>query len=384
MSQYNQVDLPNVDCILISGSSGAVGTFLVREFCHSWPQRIYCILREPASFRKLIKSVGLAIAERCIPVFADLSSEIAVRAAMSKIGYVDRCLAIHCAADVSWTKEEEVVSPINVDGTRHFAKLAVSISIEKPFFLFLSTAFISSHMTASMDNNNGYEKTKLRAEQLLIEDFADQIYLGIIRCSLIVGSQIDGWTSGFNNGLYPLIKIVAMTDLPCLIADKTYKIDTVPIDFVFSQILACVRQLSDSSPVIRLVVATGSKSITIAKLHELIIARTNAFRLDHNLEQLPPISIISNRQYDFLMKFSKSWNLNKRFKRMERFKDLMRGYVIRTEQDIELYPEVLGETSPEPDSYIKEVIDYCLFANSQKILANHAPKQLTPEVAIKT
>lgn len=362
------------DAIILSGASGAVGSFLVRELTEHWPQKLICILREPASMDRLRKAVGDDMAARVIPVYADLTKDEDAAAAQAVVGAHRRCLAIHCAGDVSWTKSQRLVGPINIDGTRRFAQLAVEASRERPAIIFLSTAFCSD----DAEPRNAYEATKLQAEHMLLDDFSARAYLATIRCSLVVGSQSDGWIARFN-GLYPMMSLIAMAEVPCLIAERTYTVDTVPIDIVWREIELAARQLSDANPVLKLIVASGSNAIRLAKFAEITSARVNDTRAAEGLGALPQISIISERQFRFLMKASKSWDMEQQFSKVEQISDIMAGYIAHGGSGRDIEPRLLGNAMPMPESYMPSVVDYWIGRNRPRVLVDRVPEWLGEE-----
>ncbi|WP_162246432.1 MULTISPECIES: SDR family oxidoreductase [unclassified Mesorhizobium] len=362
------------DAIILSGASGAVGSFLVRELTEHWPQKLICILREPSSMDRLRKAVGDDMAARVIPVYADLTKDEDAAAAQAAVGAHHRCLAIHCAGDVSWTKSQRLVGPINIDGTRRFAQLAVEASRNRPAIIFLSTAFCSD----DAEPRNAYEATKLQAERMLLDDFSARAYLATIRCSLVVGSQSDGWIARFN-GLYPMMSLIAMAEVPCLIAERTYTVDTVPIDIVWREIELAARQLSDADPVLRLIVASGNNAIRLAKFAEITSARVNDTRAAAGLGALPQISIISERQFRFLMKASKSWDMEQQFSKVEQISDIMAGYIAHGGSGRDIEPRLLGNAMPIPESYMPSVVDYWIGRNRSRALVDRVPEWLGEE-----
>ena len=362
------------DAIILSGASGAVGSFLVRELTEHWPQKLICVLREPASMDRLRKAVGDDMAARVIPVYADLTKDEDAAAAQAVVGMHHRCLAIHCAGDVSWTKSQRLVGPINIDGTRRFAQLAVEASRNRPAIIFLSTAFCSD----DAEPRNAYEATKLQAERMLLDDFSARAYLATIRCSLVVGSQSDGWIARFN-GLYPMMSLIAMAEVPCLIAERTYTVDTVPIDIVWREIELAARRLSDANPVLRLIVASGNNAIRLAKFAEITSARVNDTRAAEGLGALPQISIISERQFRFLMKASKSWDMEQQFSKVEQISDIMAGYIAHGGSGRDIEPRLLGNAMPIPESYMPSVVDYWIGRNRSRVLVDRVPEWLGEE-----
>jgi thioester reductase-like protein len=355
------------DRVMVSGASGTIGSVVTRDLMERYPlAEIVCILRNQRSLDRLRRVLTEAQQQRIKPLFADLVGEKPFDIDAFGSNKAQRCLAVHCAADVSWTKAERLLGPINVQGTQRFAELAVSASTEKPAFIFLSTAFIEE----GKPFRNAYEKTKLEAEILLQEHFGDRLDKAIIRCSLVVGSSEDGAIPQFN-GLYPLVRLVALAEVPCVIADPAYRVDTVPIDYVTAEIAQCAERLGRGAALIKTVAATGQdQAISIANLVKRILANTDSFRMTAGLGPVTPISVITNRQFRFLIRAAKSWEMAERFDQIERISSVMAGYITHGESGRAIRPGWLGSAAPAPESYIDKVIQYWLRQNSERVATN--------------
>ena len=365
------------DCILLTGGSGAIGAYILRELAGDQTVPIFCILRGKASLERLIAAVGPEVADRIIPIYADLSVRGQVEATLNQIGRFPRCLAIHCAAEVSWTKSERLSGPINVEGTRNFAWLAVSVSREQPVLVFLSTAFCEQ----GYPPRNAYEATKLAAELLLEQEFGDLAQIAILKCSLVVGAEVDGWIARFN-GVYPLIRILALAEVPCLIADAQYQIDCVPVSFVWNQITSAVGELRAGARLVRLVTAAGSLSLPIQELVRHTVERVDRARQACGLESLPIISIISERQFRFLMSASKSWSLTRRFSKVEEISEVMSGYIAHGGSSRNIKSSTLGGPAPDPKTYIARVLDFWIERQAARVLSSRQPEWLTADEAV--
>ncbi len=359
--------MPEYDRVLVSGGSGAIGAAVLRRLMQKYPAaEIVCVLRNIRSLERLASFLESSQLHRLRPVYLDLASEEPLDLNTVGLGKAQRCLAVHCAADVSWSKSERLLSPINIRGTERFAELALAASERQPALIFLSTAFIED----GKPFRNAYEKTKLAAETLLQERFGAKMHLGIIRCSLVVGSSIDGEILRFN-GLYPLVRVVALAEVPCVIADASYQVDTVPVDYVVAQIIACGESLGNGCRFISTVAATGSeRSLLIGDLVQCIASNANSFRAALGVEPLQPVSVIPQRQFRFLMRAAKSWEMAQRFSQVERISEVMSGYVVHGASGRAIRPSWLGSAAPAPAAYIDTVIKYWLERNHDRVAAN--------------
>jgi thioester reductase-like protein len=366
---------PHFDRIVFTGASGAVGAHLVRDLAAAHPEaEIICIVRGESAATRLARAVGEDLLERLEVATADLTSAEAMESLTERTAPAGRVLAIHCAADVSWTKSERLLAPINVGGTECFAEYVRRTSVQRPCLVMLSTAFLSDEGA----HRNAYEKTKLTAENLLLDGYARDVDLLIVRCSLIVGASSNGHVSRFN-GLYPLVRLVALAEVPCVVADRRYKIDVVPVDFVASEIRTGIEQCVASGSPLRIVAAAGDeKSIDIGVLVREIQARTNRMRQRHGLDDAPSVSVISRRQYDFLMRASETWDMGSRFEKVEQISALMEGYIAHGESGRAIEPLTISPPLFASD-YLDNVIDYWLDQNLARVLAAGQPQWLEPE-----
>lgn len=361
------------DAILISGGSGAVGSFFLRELASRFVGPIYGLHRTPNAFERMTASLNGGI-ERVTPVLVDLADADASRAAAGHLPRHSRLLGIHCAGDVSWTKSERLVGPINVGGTRNFVAMATALSETPPSIVFLSTAFASADHTP----RNAYERTKLQAEEVLRTEFAGAIRAAVVKCSLVVGAQNDGWISRFN-GLYPLLRVILSAELPCLIADPSYTVDTVPTDFVWAEVLAAAAALSAERSWLDLVAASGPASLSLQQIVEIARERADRLRREAGLDPLPPLSIITERQYRFLMQASKSWDMEARFAKVEQISEIMSGYITHGGSGRTIEPLTLSGSAPPPARYLATATDFWIAQNMDRVVTRRRPEWLEPE-----
>lgn len=357
------------DRIVLSGASGAIGAVIARDLMRHYPAaQVICVLRNEQSLQRLTQILGPAQSARIVPIFADLASEISLERLTSPLGRARRCLAVHCAADVSWTKADRIMAPINVHGTARFAEIAMSMSREPPALVFLSTAFIAEDGPF----RNVYEETKFKAERLLVERYGSRMHIAVVRCSLVVGSSADGAISRFN-GLYPLIRLVALAEVPCLIADANYRLDTVPVDYVSREVMQCAELMATGREFIKVVAATGDHdALLLSELVERVLVNTREHRSKIGLGPPPPISVISNRQFQFLLKAAASWDMRDRFNQVERISAVMAGYVTHGETGRAITPVWLGSPAPPPHAYMDRIIRYWLDQHSDRVNSDRA------------
>jgi nucleoside-diphosphate-sugar epimerase len=357
------------DLIILSGSTGAVGSYVLKTLLNTSSSRILCLLRDQRSYERLVEHVVPEAKDRVETLFADLRIESDIRAGARKVEPASRCLAIHCAADVSWTKPKEVIAPLNVNGTRHFAQLALAISEQRPGFLLTSTAYADS---MAGHHRNAYEETKVEAERILRTDFGSTIDICVFRASLVVGATHTGWIGRFN-GLYPLIRVIALAEVPCIAGDPRSPIDLVPVDWVTDQMLAAIGRLASGERRVEVVAAAGDSARSLGEVVSTIQKRTRAFRLREGCPEQPIVSVVSARQFAFLMRASKQWGLEQQFYHLERLRDLMEGYVAYATNLGRLDPINVTSPCPAAEDFLPTIIDYWLSVNAAKVLRDRQP-----------
>jgi thioester reductase-like protein len=353
------------DQVILTGATGALGSHLLSELLLAYP-KVVCLANSQRSVERLAAQAS-GLRGRLKIVQWDLRDSDRIDAVAATIGKVSRLLVIHCAAEVSWTKPDRMVLPLNLDGTRHVAELAQKICLTTPTLVFLSTAYCEEGFVC----RNAYERSKLAAERLLLTEFAAHMRVAIIKCSLIVGNSYDGRITQFN-GVYPLVRVVASAEIPCLIADSDYELDLVATDIVSKEIAAAVNQL-EHQRVVRLTVAAGPNSLKLSSFVAAVSARTNHLLEQHGLLPLHPFSVLTERQFRFLMKASGSWDLAERFNKVEQISEIMQGYIVHGRTGRAIKPELLCDDHPSIDNYVDVVIDYWLEQNHRHVLRTSPP-----------
>jgi nucleoside-diphosphate-sugar epimerase len=367
------------DRILLTGGSGVVGGYLVNVVAEAAPQaEMVCLVRSERAATRLRSFINPEFVERIGITIVDITDEKSMTAKGLDLPIVDSCLVVHCAGDVSWTKSESALRPVNVDGTRNVANLAVGSTNSQPCFVFLSTAFLAEEGAC----RNAYEETKRQAEGVLWEQFAASMRTAVLRCSLVVGRASDGFLPRFN-GIYPLVRLIALAEVPCIIADATYQIDTVPVDYVADEVLECAKQLQSGATQILGVAAAGPEhAICVTALIGAVVDRANRERARRDLGPLPEISVVTRRQYRFLMNASDSWGLKQRFARVEEISDLMSGYLVHGESGRPIRPVAISAPAPEPSTYIGNIVDHWISRNLEKVVAERKLDWLTDEEVV--
>ena len=360
------------DAIVISGATGAVGYSLLAECLGKFNIPAYCICRSEAASSELLETIPGKFAHLLRFVYLDLAEESDVSGILDtqlSRDSINHCLALHCAADVSWTKSVEELRKLNVEGTRTFLKLLEGCS-KRSDLVYLSTAFADF-----IDGNhrNGYEKTKADAEALITGFHASNRRVFIVRASLVIGGAEDGFIHRFN-GIYSIIRLAATGDVPCLIAEDSYSIDVIPIDWLVQEVTHLLEKPDEIATV---TAAAGFDScLPLNELLDRTQQLANQRRRQKGLPDNPEVSVIGRRQYEFLMKSADSWGLDRYFRRTKQITRIMEGYIEHSESQRAIKPEGTLTDPPHWELYIDRVIEYWIEQNSPKVCRTAKPSWL--------
>jgi thioester reductase-like protein len=215
-----------VDCWLLTGSTGLVGRFVLAELLRA--KANVATLVRPNAFGTAAQRVEEAITPfeheqpfgRPRVISFDMGQEgLGISAADGAWLRGKRLAVIHSAASIRFEAETEDGEPYrsNVDGTKHLLSFLRSMSVQS--FHYVSTAYVSSSIAARKPGlkcledpidpttigRNDYETSKIVAENLVL----DCPWIGsrtILRPSIIVGDSHTGYTSTYH-GFYAPLKI---------------------------------------------------------------------------------------------------------------------------------------------------------------------------------
>ena len=216
------------DTIFITGGTGLLGSFIVRELCRSGrhenidkiillsrdkgtknaSQRVYSILDSILSESELI------IANKLIKI---ISGDIAVtRFGLSSDDYDSLASEVsviyHSAALAEFSVDLETIRKINVGGTCNVLDLARSCKRLRQLNHIGTVGiagntvgyFNESDYNVGQKFNNTYEQSKFEAEGKVREAIADKIPAVIYRPAIITGDSVTGFTNNFKMFYQPL------------------------------------------------------------------------------------------------------------------------------------------------------------------------------------
>jgi nucleoside-diphosphate-sugar epimerase len=342
---------------IVTGASGAIGALLLPCLMKHHPDsRVIALLRSDEAAQSVRSRLDGASQARLETVRADLSRRESVPQALQRMPRLDAAVGIHMAADVSWDKSAEELTPANVAGTLHFADI-LEQAVRKPRLVFVSTAFTQM---ADWTYRNGYEETKAQAERLLRAGFGLRHPMVTYSCSLVVGSAADGSITRFH-GIYPLIRFLARFSPPFLVGNKTGRFDLIPLDWAVEQLLHAIQLLLEEPAPQDVVASAGEQRVSYERLVEIVLDRINADNAQAGVASLPAMPILRTRQWKFLKRSLAAWRppgVNERdFRYFERLLEVYGQYA---ENDTVRAPLNVSAPSPSPERFLPRVVDHWL------------------------
>ncbi len=331
--------------VILTGASGGLGFAVLMTALRRGAQLVVCILRSEAAWAKVKAELPADTLGRVTVRFADLTSDAQVQALHGRLPQPDApTLAVHCAAEVSWTKSSRLVVPLNVGGACRFADLILADCRQHTKFAFVSTAYADDGETP----RNAYEASKCEAEHRLVDEYGKRLNLRVVRPSLIVGDSRSGHILR-HHGIYPLLRLIALAEVPCLIAEDTSRIDIVPVDAVANELLDVESWRPTTT------IAAGERALSVGEFVRMVQDLRDDWRRRRDCVALPQISVINRRQYDFLMHAAGSWGLSEQFAKVQAIASIMDGYVRHGETGRPLRPKAMIRPPIAPSALLPVV-----------------------------
>lgn len=348
--------------IVLTGCTGAIGSHILRCLLDGPTECIYGIFSRPETYSKLKAAIPEIDWGRVNPIYADLRLDQCVAILEMDLAGVRPDIVIHAAADVSWTKSEGALEALNVGGAVRIATWAANANPGSKFIAF-STAY--AHRPSGLFLND-YELTKHRAEAAVVGTLGSKLKIGIIRPSLVVGHSATGAIDRFN-GFYPLVRVIALGEVPCIVGDRNFQVDLVPVDWVVEDLANVCEELDSVAGPLYVSSVAGSQSLQLHEVLEVITARLKAFHAERHLAPPPEISIVKRRQFEFLMNAARGWDLEQRFEHVKRVSEVMSGYLNHTENPIVLQPSYIRAYPGGAYATIGRCIDFWLSSHTARV-----------------
>ena len=321
--------------ILITGGTGAVGAEVLDLLSGSLPnERIVAISRKD---RESLPA-GVTIVKADLMDWRPSSSEATML-------FDDVTHIIHMAADVRWNQPVEQAMAANAETTANLLELSKRFAKKLRRLVYVSTAFVDSYDHTDKTPklvfdgsyyNNTYEYSKARGEDYVAQA---QLPFSIVRPSLVIGSAESGEVARFN-GLYQVVRQIALGLAPAIVGEPTAVIDIVPVDVVARAIRDAAFQEKLDGKI--LMCAGLDKSPDLNAILSITVSELNAFRTRLGVErvQLPPFVPLGTyeRLYKPMMKEAMSDSVRRSFMQMEAFFPyLNRVSALKARPDAEVY-----------------------------------------------
>jgi len=232
--------------ILLTGATGFLGAFLLRELLDETDADIHCAVRaavgETDRRRVLCNLAEYDLARpndaaRIRVVRADLSAPMLGMSPREFAALAEQIDAIyHCGASVNWVYGYEELRDANVSGTRELLRLASAGG--KPFHFVSSISVCHSTSApavvdesfdslASLDGVHlGYAQSKCVAEALVRQAAKRGLPATIIRPSLVTGDSCTGHSNADDLTSRLVAGCIRMGAAP----DLDWRMDCVPVD----------------------------------------------------------------------------------------------------------------------------------------------------------
>jgi nucleoside-diphosphate-sugar epimerase len=355
------------DAVVLTGASGAIGRRVLEELQRLPLRQIFAVFSRRASLERFVAKSKLA--SNVTPLVADLRSDAALPVLRQALETCGPTAFVHAAADVSWTRSMSAISDLNVGGARRIAALAAEHGAGRNSLIMFSTAYAHRPTGVFL---NAYEESKALAEKVVLDTFKGRVQIGVVRPSLVVGASMTG-EIGRYNGLYPLVRVIAFGDLPCIVGDPEYAVDLIPVDWVANEVSALLERLEDAPDPIFVTLAAGDDSISLRDLVGLIRLRVERKFADWGAPVPPAVGVIRRRQFDFLLRAAPTWDLEQRFEQVSRISDLMSGYLGHTHEAARLTCENVSTSRPRRADYLPQSIDFWLSDNRDRLMKPRSP-----------
>ncbi len=356
---------------VVSGASGTIGIPLIGDLLtrSQVDTTIHAVCRNKRGAAVIQNRYPI---DDVRPVIVDLCGRDAALALGQQLPTSEPCVGIHCAADVSWHKTYNQLAPINVEGTLAFARAIASTHPDSQI-INVSTAYTSR---GASQFKNDYERTKSTADIQLRRLFPD-ISSTTFSCSLVVGSSTDGAISRFN-GVYPMLRAMALYNPPVIIGDPKTRIDLVPVDWVAAE-LALVSIGVSKAPLPDVMASAGEQAGTLGDLMGAAEDRIASFRNGLGYEYNWPTPIISRRRNDFLSRAASTWHipadLASQMRFMQRLQNRQTEYSRYMEGSRAATPANVTQPAPNIESYVNVVMDFWLTTERESMSRSLARQQ---------
>jgi nucleoside-diphosphate-sugar epimerase len=340
--------------ILVTGLGGAVGTELSGRLIDLAAEaELVAVFSSGRSRERFLDSVDPALAAVLRAEVCDLTNDRAARSLTEALPTARRTLAVHAAANTSWTLTRRDAIRANVHATRNVAEM-VRRSSDTAQMIYVSSAYTAIE---SWNYRNTYEESKAVAERMLRTDFPD-LTPSVFSCSLVVGHSQTGAISRFH-GLYPLLRLIDYYELQVVPGGRNRRLDIVPVDWVADELLRLMVEIREGGAPRDVVTSAGEAAPIMPDLVAQVGAALNECRRSEGRDPLPEIAVLGFRQWDFLRRSLDVWDVREVSMPNPRVLDrVLATYRPYLEDDRVLPPSGTATPLPAASGYLDQVVSY--------------------------
>eukprot|EP01114_Cavostelium_apophysatum_P024190 TRINITY_DN9400_c0_g1_i1.p1 TRINITY_DN9400_c0_g1~~TRINITY_DN9400_c0_g1_i1.p1 ORF type:complete len:1214 (+),score=285.68 TRINITY_DN9400_c0_g1_i1:86-3727(+) len=271
-------NMNDVDAVLLTGSTGFCGAFLLDELLRELPSaKIFCLVRAAnnteaeARIEKALKyydlwnSLNNDMKSRIVAVAGDLSKEnFALGADLFKLMASEIDVIYHCGAQVNGVLPYHLLRPSNVIGTLEIIKFACKEKLKPLHYISTLSVLPRSLMPgedptstrekdlSEMENfyhMSGYSQSKHVAEKLAVLAREKGLPVAIYRFGSVSGHSVLGSLNPLDFYTKFFAGVIQLKAFPTV----TSRLDIVPVDFVCKAVVNLSKKQSSFGKVFHLV-----------------------------------------------------------------------------------------------------------------------------------
>ncbi|MFH9002977.1 thioester reductase domain-containing protein [Streptomyces afghaniensis] len=248
------------DEILLTGATGFLGAFLLRDLMRSTTARVHCLVRgtdQADATRRLHENLAwYQVREDIDParlsvVVGDLAAE---RLGLTETEFDDLATRVdvvyHAGATVSWLRPYTELAPGNVGGTREVLRLAAAHRTVPVHYVSTTGVFPAPGPDAAPATvtdptgpahllHNGYLQSKWVAEQVIALGRSRGLPVSIYRVDVVCGDRVTGACQTKDFVWLSLKGLLEARAVPDSLAGVVHM---VPVDYVSAAVVALSRQ----------------------------------------------------------------------------------------------------------------------------------------------
>jgi len=257
-SDKKPLELNDVASILVTGTTGFLGAFLLDELLKSTKDhvKIYCLVRiksgdQTDAIHRVVKNLKYYhlwndnMKNRIVPVVGDLTKKcfgLSVAQFNELAQEID--FIFHCASLVNYVYSYSIIKPAAVNGTQEILRLACTSTTKPIHYISTNGIFAGEDKEAYLENNdidsyadhltNGYGQAKWVAEKLVWEAVSRGLPVCLYRPGNIGHHSGTGVT---NPSDFQSMIIDACAKVKCVPDKSDWAFELTPVDLLVKSIV---------------------------------------------------------------------------------------------------------------------------------------------------